>query len=356
MCLISDGLTRERRQQLASSQMQLRLRLLQIPNLSSLRRFAHLPRQLLWILLALRETHRELKNPPATVICHSHPLAAAVAWWFGPRVRLLMISHGDIFHRPPGSYDPAVSWLYRRTTGYAHRRAAVSVALSPVMAERIQAHGVPPERIALIPNGLDPPEIGLKEPSITLEEHWQQKPLRLLFVGRLDPVKGVDILLKALAQTRQAGFEILLDLLGEGTPFYERELVTQISQLGLSKVVTWHGPQPRSSLAEHYRICHVVVVPSLDDPLPTVILEAMACGRPVLASSVGGISFLVHDGVSGLLIPPANPHALAEAMARVDRDRSTTASLGEGAQMLSHQFSWDSNVKALEQLITPSAG
>ncbi len=105
-----------------------------------------------------------------------------------------MVSHGDIFNRPVCSYDPASTWLYRLTTPAAHRRAAVSVALSSVMVERIQAHGVPSERIALIPNGQDPAEIGFREPVSTPSEHWQQRPFRLLFVGRLDPVKENDVM------------------------------------------------------------------------------------------------------------------------------------------------------------------
>jgi hypothetical protein len=79
---------------------------------------------LVWIYLLVSCTSRYLealegsiqgKNVrPVVVICHSHPVAAFVARWFGRRVRVVMISHGDIFHRPAGTYDPGVSWLYRQ--------------------------------------------------------------------------------------------------------------------------------------------------------------------------------------------------------------------------------------------------
>jgi glycosyltransferase involved in cell wall biosynthesis len=355
VCLICDGLSPERRLQLASNQGQLQIRQLRVPGFAPLRRFSHLPRQLLWILLALRATQKEMQAACTTVICHSHPVAAAVAWRFGGRIRLIMVSHGDIFHRPPGSYDPAISWLYRCTTPYAHRHAAMSVALSPVMAERIQAHGVRPERIALIPNGLDPAEIGLRDASPTPAEHWLQRPLRLLFVGRLDPVKGVEVLLKALAVARQTGLKLQLDLVGGVTITDQRRLETLTQQLGLDQTVSWRGPQPRSSLAEHYRHCHVVVVPSLDDPLPTVVLEAMACGRPVLGSAVGGIGYLVRNGESGLLVPPGDPAALAEALGRLERDRYATDALGEAALERSRHFTWPANVSALQALILDPA-
>ena len=83
VCLICDGLSPERRRQLATSQGSLRLRILSVPSFTALRRFSHLPRQLAWILLALHAAQRELQDSRSTVICHSHPLAAAVAWRFG---------------------------------------------------------------------------------------------------------------------------------------------------------------------------------------------------------------------------------------------------------------------------------
>ena len=149
------------------------------------------------------------------------------------------------------------------------------------MVDRIQAHGVPAARVALIPNGIDPDEIGLSNPTPTLAEHWQEYPLRLLFVGRLDPVKGVDVLLESLALAKQSGLEFQLDIVGTGTLNEQRRLQALSDRLTLAKEVQWHADQPRFTLAGFYRRSHVVVVPSLDDPLPTVVLEAMACGRPV---------------------------------------------------------------------------
>ena len=352
VCLISDGLSYERQQQLSTTQLCLRLRILTPPQLKVLRRFAHLPRQLAWILLALRAAQQELQGTRAAVICHSHPLAAAVAWRFGRRIRLIMVSHGDIFYRPPGSYDPSIAWLYRRTTAYAHRRAAVSVALSPVMLKRIQAHGVPPERVALVPNGIDPDEIGLNNPMPTTLGHWKEWPLRLLFVGRLDPVKGVDVLLESMALAKEAGLELQLDIVGTGSISEQHRLQALSVQLSIFKNVHWHGNQPRSSLASFYRRSHVVVVPSLDDPLPTVVLESMASGRPVVGSAVGGIGYLVRDGVSGILVPPSQPHALADVFASLDQDRLGTSALGQAALERSSNFSWAANVEAIKALIT----
>ena len=350
--LISDGISPERRRHLEESQGGLELCLVKVPRLKALRRFAHLPRQLLWILMALRAIQGKLQEARMAVMCHSHPLAAAIAWRFGSRVRLVMVSHGDIFHRPPGTYDPSIAWLYRRTTAYAHRRAAVSVALSPVMVERIQAHGVPAERVALIPNGIDPVEIGLNNPIPTPIDHWKECPLRLLFVGRLDPIKGVDVLLESVALAKQKGLEFQLDFVGSGSFTEQRRLQALSDKLGLSKKVQWHGDQPRSSLIGFFRSCHVVVVPSLDDSLPTVVLEAMASGRPVVGSAVGGIGYLVRDGLTGRLVEPSQPHALAEVFACLDQDRLAISALGQAALERSRSFTWAANVESIKVLIT----
>ena len=276
VCLITDALSPERRQQLNDASCSLRLRVLAVPRLSVLRRFAHLSRQLLWIHRALAALGSELSScKTAVVLCHSHPVAAAVAWRFGARVRLVMISHGDPFLRPPGSYDPAIHWLYRRCTRPAHRHAFASVALSPSMARQIRTHAVPQESIHLIPNGLAPAEIGLLHAPQTDVGHWQQRPLRLLFVGRLDSVKGLDVLLEALVLLQRRGVAFRLDLIAAGTTQQWRDLLRIINGKGLSSRVHLLGRCPRTSLAAHYLESNVVVVPSRDDPLPTVVLARM---------------------------------------------------------------------------------
>lgn len=349
--LISDGLSPERRSHLEQSQGRLKLCLVKVARLTVLRRFAHLPRQLLWIFIALRATQAELQGARTAVICHSHPVAAAIACRFGRRVRLIMVSHGDIFHRPTGSYDPAMTWLYRLTTPLAHRSAAVSVALSPEMFTRIKAHGVLPERIALIPNGLNPNEIGLDDANPTPLEHWLQRPLRLLFVGRLDPIKGVEVLLAALAIVQRSGVKIHLDIVGTATEQRRHQLRQLAKQLDVEQLIHWIGAVPRGSLAMHYRKCHAVVVPSMDDPLPTVVLESMACERPLIGTSVGGIKYMVLANKTGLLIPPSNPQLLAMAIERLDVDRAWLRRASQDSKERSFEFSWEQTSEKLMQVL-----
>ena len=348
--LVSDGLSKQREQQMASYGSCLQARILPSPKLLILRRFAHLPGQLIWIFSAIKATvdaiHGQPKTP-ITVICHSHPMATAVGWYFGPRVKLVMVSHGDIFHRPPGSYDPAITWLYRLTTRKAHRLAAMNVALSPVMAKRIKAHGVASNQIILIPNGIHPSEIGMIHPGLPEVDHWESHPLKLIFIGRLNPVKGVDILLESMSLLRQMKISVSLTIIGIGRPTDHQSIGNFVAKNGLNTSVKTLQSQPRNNLAKYYADCHLVVVPSRDEALPTVVLEAMVCGRPVVGTDVGGIGFLVEDGKTGLVIAPNSPSALANALIHLNHDRKKMAAMAEAALERSQAFTWRANVNKL---------
>lgn len=352
--LVSDGLSQEKEQQSQSNSNCLHVKILQTPKLHILRRFAHLPRQLIWITTAIKATYNVIKEHPKTqisVICHSHPMAVAVGWWFGHRVKLIMISHGDIFHRPPGSYDPAITLLYRLTTQKAHKLATVNVALSPVMAKRIQAHGVSSQKVVMIPNGIHPSEIGLIHPDLPEVKHWQTHPLKLLFIGRLDPVKGMDILLESLRLLRQEKINVSLTIVGIGRPKDYESITSFVTQHGLGSVVKTIQSQPRNQLAIHYADSHLVVVPSRDEALPTVVLEAMACGRPVVGTNVSGIDFLIQDGKTGIIVAPNSPSALANALAYLNSDREEMASMANESLKRAQQFDWKSNIDALELIL-----
>lgn len=141
----------------------------------------------------------------------------------------------------------------------------------------------------------------------------------LLFVGRLEEVKGVDYLLKALAILQSRGFKCRLRIVGSGTQMDRyRELA---HRLGIAHSVEWIGFVPFDALLQHYRQADLFVLPSLSEGMPLVILEAMANSLPVVATQVGGIPELVQHGRNGVLVPPANAMALADAIRSVLEDR-----------------------------------
>ena len=161
--------------------------------------------------------------------------------------------------------------------------------------------------------------------------------LRALGVGRLVPKKGFDVLVEACAVLRRRDVEFEALIVGEHGE-HEPELRRRISQHGLENHVLLAGPMEQSRLYEEYRRASAFCLPCrvLDngdrDGIPNVLMEAMACGLPVITTPVSGIPEIVRDGVNGRLVPPDDPEALADALLCLDRDSGLAESLSREAR------------------------
>lgn len=196
-------------------------------------------------------------------------------------------------------------WLRRLATLAAHRVVAVSGDLQQWLVERV---GVPERKVRLVMNGVD---TGLFHPALSLLP--RRGVFRVGFVGRLWPVKDPATLVRGVAvwRRRWPGVPLRLEVVGDGP--LRGEMVALAAALGVAEFIDWLGW--REDVAERLRQWDVLVLPSLAEGTPLTLLEAMASGIPVVASRVGGVAAVVRHGETGLLIPPADPVALAEAMA-----------------------------------------
>jgi glycosyltransferase involved in cell wall biosynthesis len=146
---------------------------------------------------------------------------------------------------------------------------------------------------------------------------------RLLFVGRLTPQKGVDRLLRALAELPP---DVSLDVVGDGV---DAEALRRLAaSLDIASRVRWHSPVPQSKLAGFYRAATALVVPSVEEGLGLVAVEALLCETPVVAFDSGGLRDVVVDGETGMLARSISPTALATALNDLLRRPDRGASLG----------------------------
>ena len=200
------------------------------------------------------------------------------------------------------------------------RLASAIVANSAATAARLGAGPVAAGKVTIVPNGVDLDRFAPRAPDPALREALGLDPALPLvgFFGRLEHGKGVDVLLEAAARVHTKLPSAFL-VVGEG-PLGER-LAARAAGDGLP--VRFAGR--RDDVPELMRLCAVVVLPSRREAFGRVLIEAMATGVPVVATSVGGIPEVCVDGVTGLLVPPDDPEALAVAIALTLTDQAATA-------------------------------
>jgi D-inositol-3-phosphate glycosyltransferase len=174
----------------------------------------------------------------------------------------------------------------------------------------------------------------------------------LLYVGRIEPLKGIDTLIEAIAYMRTQGeFEELSFCLaviggvGDGDPTIQSAEMKRLKDLchlhGLDDLVTFLGKKDQDTLPYYYSAAEAVVVPSHYESFGMVALESMACGTPVVASQVGGLAYLVQDGVTGYTVPYSDVEALAKRLSDLIRNKPLRDQLGKQAAAVAKDFSWD---------------
>jgi D-inositol-3-phosphate glycosyltransferase len=173
----------------------------------------------------------------------------------------------------------------------------------------------------------------------------------LLFVGRIEPLKGVDTLIRSLAVMRDLGtlqkHEVCLSIIGGDATVSEEEMSHEMSrlldlreELGLEQVVTFLGKRAQDTLPYYYSAADVVVVPSHYESFGMVALEAMACGTPVVASRIGGLAYLIQDGETGFHVRDQEPAELAARLAEILEDDELHQKMGNNAVAYAHGYSW----------------
>lgn len=173
----------------------------------------------------------------------------------------------------------------------------------------------------------------------------------LLFVGRIEPLKGIDTLIEAVGILHKEGVlerhPFCLAVIGGDTQSSREQMSAEMERLhamreslGILDLITFLGKRDQDTLPYYYSAAEAVVVPSHYESFGLVALEAMACGTPVVASETGGLAFLVRDGETGFHVPTADPEALAEKLRLIIQDDELRAKLGKQAAEYAKAYSW----------------
>jgi glycosyltransferase involved in cell wall biosynthesis len=208
------------------------------------------------------------------------------------------------------------------------------------------------DRVHRIYNGLDLAEFGRAD--------FSSMPPLIIAVGRLIPKKGFGDLIRVCALLAERGKSFRCEIIGEGP--LENELRGQINELGLQKNVELSGAKSQTQLRRRLAAANVFVLPSVIDPdggmdnLPTVIMEAMATGLPVVSTKISGIPEMVVENETGFLVQAGDAAAMADAIETVINDSSSAAKLGRaGYERARTLFSIEGNVRELCALICSAA-
>jgi D-inositol-3-phosphate glycosyltransferase len=177
----------------------------------------------------------------------------------------------------------------------------------------------------------------------------------LLFVGRVETLKGIDSLIEAVALMRQKGEQVCLAVIGGDPDLSPAALSEEMTRLqamrerfGLQESVAFLGRKSQETLPYYYSAAEAVVVPSHYESFGMVALEAMACGTPVVASQVGGLAFLVQDGITGFTVPVEEPNTLATRLTELVQNPGLREQMGHQAAVFAQDYSWE---KITERMI-----
>jgi len=174
----------------------------------------------------------------------------------------------------------------------------------------------------------------------------------LLFVGRIQPLKGLDVAVAALAAMADRTVTLLV-VGGPSGAEGDAELAkvtAMVRELGLEARVRMVPPQPHHLLSTYYRAADICVVPSRSESFGLVAAEAAACGIPVVATEVGGLTTLVDHGVTGLLMPTRRPADWAAALDGLLADSSLRQSMAAAAAIHGRQYTWSTAAARLRRL------
>ena len=263
-------------------------------------------------------------------------IVKVVAGWFGRRLALIVENHGDfeesLFLQRRVRWVGLYCFLMHYSAGFALKHADLLRAVSDSTRAQLERRA-PVKPIAQFVAWTD------IEVFFKAGINSRKTINTIVYAGVLIPRKGVEFLIDAFAQVAHEFSNAQLWLIGKAeNKEYAQALKTQVARLGLNGNVEFFEALPQQELAKYIARACALVLPSLSEGLGRVVFEGMACGTPVIASSVGGIPGMIEQGVTGFLIPPGDEVALAERLRWALEHPEEAEGVGERARAFARKF------------------
>lgn len=271
-------------------------------------------------------------------IIHARSRVPAIIGYLAWRRVARRVSLADGRDRLPAFVTTAHGFYRPHWFSYPATWGRAVIAASDAMARHlVEQFGVTHDQIQLIPRGVDL----AKHPFRDIAKDPPRSAWTIGVIGRLTPIKGHLVLIKAMAAVAKLVPKVLLMVVGDAPPektAYEQELHRLVHQLGLDTVVGFVGR--REDIPQLLATMDLLVMPSTyQEGFGRVLIEAGACGVPVVASRVGGVADVIEHGRTGLLVPPHDPAGLSQAIVRLLRDRASAARLAQAfRQRIEQEF------------------
>lgn len=272
-------------------------------------------------------------------VVHAHDWMVA---WAGDSLKTLLdvplvaTIHATERGRHGGHLPPGLPGTINSVEWWLTFQARQLIACSQFMVrEVVQSFELPPEKVHLVPNGVDPDRWG----AATAAPAIDREPLVVAW-GRIQYEKGFQVLGRAIGELRHRVPGIRCVIAGRGS--YLPELQTQIDMEGVSDIVQLAGFVPDAELHALLQRAGCVVIPSLYEPFGIVALEGMAAGAPTIVARTGGLAEIVEGSDAGMLFEPGNHHELADRIEQVLADAHAAEHLrANAARLLRRSYTWD---------------
>jgi len=246
-----------------------------------------------------------------------------------PRMRLIMSYHYE-WSTQRFQHNRLLFTVAQLLESAVFKAADLIIVLNPRLERCVTARGIDQGKVKVVPNWVDTSRFNPREDGSTIREAYSLKKIVLLYVGRLHPVKNLEIAVGAVSKLVEVNPNLSFLIVGEGPQ--KQKLQELALELKISEHVVFAGTIAHQELPKFYAAANIFIIPSIEEGQPKAVLEALASGKPIVATSVPGLKELIIGGENGILVPLNDSDALADAVKAILSSRTLSERLSENAR------------------------